>query len=171
MVVLIGITAVVLVLGSGFYIRQRNIDDAKTYIVRVNGEGITRLEYVKELAITKHFFVWAKQDVGKLPSLEKDVLDRMVEMKIISQYANKNKIVVSQKEIEDRFKVSLGKKSESEFLTTINEMYGMDKNDYLQNLSNDLLKEKVQGKLGEPLAVWLVKMKKTVSIKYSAVVD
>lgn len=167
---LLGAIAVVFFLLFYFFIYQKSVNkrqddktsfDRRIYIAIVAGEGIKRSDYEKELARTKHFFIWAKQDVSKLSSLEKDVLERMIEMKIVSQYARRNNIAVDQKEIETRYNALLGKKSETEHLATIKEMYGMEKRDYLQKLSEEILKEKVQKHLQKPLSPWLEEMKKT----------
>ncbi len=151
----------------GAFIYQRQ--DKVNYVVWVNGEGISKLDYAQELAHTKQFYIWAKQDVKQLPSLDKDVLQRMIETKIVDQYAKKNKISVSQKEIEENYQASLGKRSEIDFLKLISEMYGQNKQDYQQKLADDLLREKVQAKLGEPLANWLARMEKTAAINYNTI--
>lgn len=145
---------------AGIVIPIVTVIKSERTVAKVADEGILRSDYEKELARTKHFFIWAKQDISKLPSLEKDVLDRMIEMEIVSQYARKNALSVTPKEIEARFAAGLGKKSEAEYLATIHEMYGMGKEDYLQKLSEEILKEKVQQHLQKPLAPWLGEMKK-----------
>lgn len=145
---------------AGIAMYKMKVINPERYATQVAGEGIKRSDYEKELARTKQFFIWAKQDISKLPSLEGDVLERMIEMKIVSQYARKNALTVTPKEIEARFAAGLGKKSEAEYLATIHEMYGMEKEDYLQKLSEELLKEKVQQHLQKPLAPWLEEMKK-----------
>jgi len=148
----------------GIFIYKNKVINPRSYIAEVAGEGIKRSDYKKELIRTKHFFAWAKQDISKLPSLEKDILERMIETKIVTQYARKNNIIVDQKEIETRFTALLGKKSEPEYLATIKEMYGMKKSDYWQKLSEEILKEKVQKHLQKPLAPWLEEMKKAYTV-------
>jgi len=150
---------VISLLLGGIVIYKIKVINPRSYITKVAGEGIRRSDYEKELARTKHFFIWAKQDISKLPSLEGDVLERMIEMKIVSQYARKNNIIVDQKEIEDYYRALLGKKSETEHLATIKKMYGMEKSDYLQKLSEEILKEKIQHRLQRPLSPWLEEMK------------
>ena len=59
--------------------------------------------------------------------------------------------------------------SEIDFLKLISEMYGQNKQDYQQKLADDLLREKVQAKLGEPLANWLARMEKTAAINYNTI--
>lgn len=159
--ILLGVIILIFLLLSFVVIRLKPAFDKQMYITKVDGEGILRSDYEKELTRSKHFFTWAKQDVAKLTSLEGDILDRMIEMKIVSQYAWKNKITVSKKEIGDYFHALVGKKSETEQLAKIKEMYGMEKNDYLQKLSEELLREKVQKHLQKPLVPWLLEMKKT----------
>lgn len=151
---------VIALLSAGGVIYKNKAINPKKYIAKVAGEGILRSDYEKELARSKHFFIWAKQDVSQLTSLENDVLERMIEMKIISQYARKNNIAVDQKEIEARFTAQLGGKPETEYLAVIKEMYGMEKKDFLQKLSEDIMKEKVQENLQKPLFPWLEEMKK-----------
>lgn len=160
--ILLGVIILIFLLLSFVVIRLKPALDKQMYITKVVGEGILRSDYEKELARSKHFFTWAKQDVAKLSSLEGDVLDRMIEMKIVSQYARKNNITVSQKDIDESFRATLGKKSEAVYLAKIKEMYGMEKEDYLRKLTEDTLKEKVQAHVKIPLSAWLLEMKKSI---------
>lgn len=139
---------------------KNTVIDPMMYITKVRGEGIRRSEYEKEIARARHFFVWAKQEDAQLASLEKDVLGRLIDMKIITQYARKNKIKVDNKDVEKYYQALMGKKSEAEYLALMQEMYGGEKKDYMRKLSDEMLKENVQKHLQKPLAPWLAEMKK-----------
>lgn len=144
------------------------------YVAQVNGIGIPKTTYDKKVEERVQFFKWSRQNMSILPTLKKDTIDRLIDESIITQYAEKNKITVSDTEIENRYnKVVDGYNSrnkvkgggESAFLSKIKEMYGTDKNDYLATLKMDILKEKVQSAVKMSLAKWLEEERKKENIR------
>ena len=143
-----------LLTGAFFYFLKRsNSFDRTKYIAKVNGEGILKSDYEKELAKSRHFFLWAKQDLKNIPSLENDVLNKMIDLALINQYTKKKGIEISDEEVNNYFVQYLAGKNqtEEEYLQKIKEMYGSSKEDVLKTIANDLLKEKVQSAAGKPL--------------------
>ena len=148
--------------------------DKHKYIVQVNGVGIQKTAYDKELVQSMTFFKSQNQDVSKLPTLQKDTLDELVDESLINQYAAKNKITVLDTEVDARYlqvvagynrRNKIAETGDSQFLAKIKEMYLETKSDYLQTLREDILKEKVQVSVGMPLATWLKIQKQSAQIK------
>jgi hypothetical protein len=137
----------------------------KRYVALVGKEGIKREDFEKEISKKKHFFNWAKQEID-LSSLEKDVIDTMIDFELVNQYAKEKNITVGEGEVIKRFNqlVQGSGEPEEKLLSKISQMYGMKKTDYLEVLKKDILKEKVQESLGMPLGNWLEEQRKKVSI-------
>lgn len=130
----------------------------------VNGITVTKDELNKKLYFTKNFYEFSKQNLTNYPTLEKDALERLIEDKLVEDYAKKHNITVSEEEVLALYKQKLANKTESELLAQLKNMYGMEKSDYLLVLKNDILREKVQAAIKMPLATWLNEQKKTANI-------
>ena len=152
---------------------KKNVDKPKD-ITSVNNKGISKAEYEKKVEEAISFFKWQKQDISQISTLQKDALDRLVDESLISQYAEKNKISVSEGEVNSRYEQAVAgynRRSkiagggDSAFLSKIKEMYGNVKSDYLLTLKMDILKEKVQAAVKMPLAQWLKTQKESAEIK------
>lgn len=170
----IGIIVLTILVAIGVYffasLRQVNKTDA----ARVNNESITRVDFQEKLDGTKNFFEYKNQDVSKMPSLEKDVLQNLIDENLINQYGKNHNITVSDSEVLSRYdlvvknynqnnNITTGK--DAQFLAKIKELYGTDKNTYLEQTKNDILKEKVQVAIKMPLANWLTKQKNVSDIQ------
>lgn len=143
-------------------------------IASVNNTGISKSVYQKRLAQTESFYQWNKQDTSKISSLNGDVLDALIDEQIVRDYAEKKKITVKTSEVESRYKQVVAGYNQnngitgvgdSAFLLKIKEMYGTQKEDYVQQLAYDILRDKVQTAVKMPLAQWLESQKKTADIK------
>lgn len=146
----------------------------KTDAARVNNESITRADFQRKLDGTKNFFEYKKQDVSKLPSLPNNVLQNLIDENLINQYGKNHNIMVSDSEVLSRYNLvvknynqnnNITTGGDAQFLAKIKELYGTDKNTYLESIKNDILKEKVQVAVKMPLAQWLEKQKKTSTIQ------
>jgi len=145
----------------------------RTTAAVVNNKTIPVKAYQKKLAETKTFFSYNKQETENMTSLNKDTLEKMINEQIVQEYAEKNNITVSVDEIERRYlnvvdgynqhnQVTSG---DEQFLKKINELYGTNKSDYLIQLKNEILGEKVQIKVKMPLVKWLEEQKSRSDIK------
>lgn len=147
--------------------------DKSKYIATVNSQKISREDFVKNLDQKKKFYQWSKQNIASLTSLENDVLEKMIDEALVLQFAKKSKIEASQGEIGQKYNAALTsfgrqKKNsdEASFSAQIKEMYGLEKQDYLEQLKMDVLKEKVQSSAGKPLVEWLREQRKAAKIEY-----
>ena len=164
-------------IGVYFFTRSGQITkpvDTQTYISKVNNEYITRADFQEKLHETTKFFEATKQDISKIPSFNSDVLNNMIDEKLISEYAQSNNIKASDSEVLNRYDLvvrgynghnNITGGEDTQFLFKIKEMYGTDKNTYLEEVKNDILKEKVQIAVKMPLKDWLEFQKKTADIK------
>ncbi len=117
--------------------------------------SINKKELQTESSRLYNFYVYSKQTNINKVQIEKDSLNRLIEDKIVEIYAGRNHITVSEEEVAQRYKQILQTKTESALLSQLNQMYGMNKNDYLQVLKTDILREKVQKAVGIPLSKWI----------------
>jgi FKBP-type peptidyl-prolyl cis-trans isomerase (trigger factor) len=143
------------------------------YVGSVNDTKITRSDYKKNLNQTKSFYAYSKQDLSDLTSLDKDTLEKMINKILVQNYAENNGITVTDAEIQARYlrvissfnrNNNIADEGDKSFLSKIKEMYGADKNTYLEEIRIDLLKKKVQKKVKMPLVQWLEEQKKSASI-------
>lgn len=138
--------------------------DNKVYVATVNSEGVLPEDYEKSLDHLMKFYTWSKQNIQNTDAIKKDVLERLIEQKIMYEFAVKNNIKMDEKELLERYQSARGKKTEEQYLKLINDMYGMSKKDFLQNLSDEILKEKIQSFVKKPFLIWLQEMKKKTNI-------
>lgn len=176
--ILIILAIILILLGfyrlSGFVGVKNPAPDTKTYKSSVNGVAIKRQDFQKELDAAKRFFEYSNEDVSKMSSLEKDVTQKMIDQSLVNQYAKNHNITVSDTEILNRYNLivktynkrnNISESGDERFLAKIKELYGTDKNTYLEQVKNDILKEKVQVAVKIPLANWLTKQKNVSDIQ------
>lgn len=144
------LTAIITVL----FFFQKGIPKEEKYVASVEGEGITYNELNKFTLQYKNFLAWTNATPSA--SLEKDILNNLIDQKLIDQYARKNNIYVSDEELNTRYSAavaSLG--TENQYLTKIKEIYGIDKTDLLEKIKNEMIREKVQKSMNVSLEDWL----------------
>lgn len=136
-------------------------------VATVNGEAIQEVEVDSELQRMKQFYSSQSQNIEEYSTLEKDTIEKLIERKLLTQYAQSQNISVSDDEIEKRYQAVLTIKSEPELLNELQNMYGIGKEEYLDVLYLDILKEKVQEKVGKSYATWIAeeRAKADVSIE------
>ena len=143
-------------------------------VASVNNSSISKSTYQKRVAETESFYKFGKQNMDNISSLKGDVLSNLIDEQIVRDFAAKNKITVKTSEVEGRYKQvvagynknnNITSGGDSAFLAKIKEMYGTKKEDYVQQLAYDILRDKVQRAVKMPLAKWLEAQKKTADIK------
>ena len=143
------------------------------YVAIVNGHLIQRSSYQNKLTQTNNFYGFSKQDSSLTAPVKNDTVDGLVDEQLVEKYAKDHKITVTDEAVLSQYRVVVKaynirnniKEDDSQFLAKIKEMYGQSKNDYLEVVRMDILKEKVQGAVKMPLAQWLEKQKKTGTIQ------
>jgi len=162
-----------LAIGAVFIVLMVYGIDRLRYVGSVDDTKISRADYKKNLNQVKAFYSYSKQDLSNLISLDKDTLEKMINKILVQNYAENNGITVTDAEIQARYlRVISGfnrnnnivDEGDEAFLSKIKEMYGEDKNTYLEEIRIDLLKKKVQKEVKMPLVQWLEEQKKSASI-------
>lgn len=155
--------------------------DFKDFVAVVNDHGIKKEIFDKKLEETTYFFTHKNQDISSMSSLSSDVLAKLIDEILISQYAEEEGISITEREITNRYQqivegYNTREKSKDDtddaaFLIQIKKMYGMNKSDYLEMVKKDILREKVQEKVKKPITDWLVDQRKNSNIKILNVLD
>lgn len=154
---------VVLVIIVIVLVVTKNPEIESEAVVSVNGETVSQSDVDQELTRLKQFYASQNQKIQQSETLEADTIEKLIEKKLLTQYANDQNITVSDDEIEKRYRDVLKLKSEKELLDELENMYGIGKEEYFEVLYLDILREKVQEKADKPYAEW-VKEKKQKSI-------
>jgi hypothetical protein len=158
-----------------FLINLKAINVENNLIAKVNDIGISKIVFEKQVKESLNFLEWQKQDVNNLKLIRKDILNKLINESIINQYAVKNKIRVSENEINVRYQLvvegynkrnKLLEKGDIAFLAKLKEMYDIKKSDYLLALREDILREKIQIGIKKSFAQWVIEQRKSANIKY-----
>lgn len=136
----------------------------QNYAVQVNGVGITKSTVNTAIAQQLEFYKSQNQQAPNISTIQESVTNALIDNALVNQYAAKHNITVSNAEVNNRYEEAVGVfnshnnikgASDSAFLARINQMYGIDKSEYLASLKMGILKDKVQASVGEPLTKWL----------------
>jgi hypothetical protein len=146
-------------------------------VAAVKNDNIIKSKLSEELELTKKLYEEKNQDLEKYPSLEKTVLEELINKSIVTQYAEKNNMSVTEEELNNRYKYLVSKwaiktglrnkdhdlspdKLEAAFLSYIRGELSINKKEYLGRLRFDLLQVKVAESVDKPLSLWLSEEKK-----------
>ena len=111
----------------------------------VDGKVIWVKDFYKQEHYVKHFLDQTKQKGPDEATLRRQLLDRMVELQIVQTQASKNHIFASKKEIDDAYKKVVDESGgEAEVEKVLEELYGMNKKDFLQLVKEQVIKDKVR---------------------------
>ena len=160
-VIFIVVISALFVMFTNLSKNQSNQTAAPTVITIKNSELDAQVKRMET------FYKFSNQDLKNYPTLQKDQLEILIENKIIENYASLHNITVSDSEVSGLYKQKIAKNGEEALLNQLNQMYGMGKQDYLEVLRMDLLKEKVQTAVKMPLADWLKIQKENIKIVMS----
>ncbi len=130
--------------------------DPKLHIAKVNNECILRSDYQKNLERANRIMRTSESSPSADLNNPDYVLSELVQQELIGKYAKENNISVSQGEINTRYESaykSVG--TEEQYLEKLKNLQGITKENVLELIREDILKEKVQKSLKTPLEVWL----------------
>jgi len=139
------------------------------YVAIVNGHLIQRSSYQNKLTQTNSFYSFSKQDSSLTAPVKNDTVDGLVDEQLVEKYAKDHKITVSETEVMSYYQAivskfnqrnGLGNGDDKKYSSRIKELYDLDKTEYMQSIREDILRQKVQGKIGIPLLDWLNQQKK-----------
>jgi foldase protein PrsA len=130
-------------------------------VERVNGAWVTYSNYLFEVDSIKHYYQSQTSSDGKpavdfnsadgktrLKQLQAQVLDQLKQEAVVKQIAKKNKVTVSEKEINDQVdQITKSAGGEDKVKEVLAKYYGWDKNDLKKKIRFQLLKQKTSDKL------------------------
>lgn len=139
------------------------------FFLKVNGVEIKREDYQTLFAQQQNFHKWNGEnilDASISAQIKKESLDSLIERSIMEQYAQKEGINVSDDELLDHYnKASSSFGTENLYLAKIAQIYGIDKSQLLYKMRGDILKQKIETKVGLPIESWLKNQKQKTKIE------
>lgn len=124
---------------------------AKIYPFPVAWAGATPIwanQYYQQLGYVEKFAQASQQQLPTTNVLRTQLIDQLVQTKIIEKQAAKNKITVSKDEVNSAYqKLADQNGGDSEIQKTLKEMYGMNVSEFKKLIKDQLLIEKIQSNL------------------------
>lgn len=133
---------------------NQSANNVKTKSITIKASDIN-----SEIDRSIYFYKFSNQNLKNYPSLGADAKNTVEERAIIESYAALNNIKVTQDEINKRYAQKTQVSGEQKLLEQLAKMYSMDKNNYLDVLKQDILREKIQLAVDKPLSAWLKEQK------------
>lgn len=135
------------------------------YVARVDGVGIPTAAFDEQITQQQAFYKQANQTTTD-SELKQTTLNTLIDNQLLENYATQNAIKISQEQVNDYYNQRVSAyKSEQELLDTLNKLYGTNKEQYLQTIRYDLLRDAVQASVKQPLTEWLTTQRQTADIK------
>jgi len=120
----------------------------------INGNVVWTKNYYQQLAYIRQFSTKTKQPVPDPATLRKQIIDQLIETKILEIQAQKYNIKVTNKDVDDAYqKIVSQSGGASEVKKVLTELYGMSENDFKQLVSQQVLKEKIQSEVIQQVKV------------------
>lgn len=151
----LGLGGLLIIGGTSLYFINSN--SCRDCILNENGIKITNSELNSAVKSRETFYRFNKQEINS-ESIKNDALKQLKDEKKIEKYASENSIKATEQEIDALYKERVKQNGDEDaLLKKVNDLYGFTKKQYLEVLKKDVLREKVQEKIGMPLADWLNK--------------
>jgi FKBP-type peptidyl-prolyl cis-trans isomerase (trigger factor) len=104
----------------------------------------------------KNTFYHSQHNAVDQQTLRSDTTWQLAGDSLVYTYAKEHNITVTQNEIDSAYHQRVSASgSEQHLLNQLNQLYGTTRQQYRDTISLDILKDKVQSKLGKPLTSWL----------------
>jgi len=111
----------------------------------VNGSVIWSKSYYQQLAYIRQFSAKTKQPIPDQATLRRQILDQLIENKILEIQAQKYNVKVTNKDVDDAYqKIVSQSGGSSEVKKVLTELYGMSEKDFKELVRQQVLKEKIQ---------------------------
>lgn len=111
----------------------------------VNGNVIWAKSYYQQLSYIRQFSAKTKQPIPDPATLRKQIIDQLVETKILEIQAQKYNVKVTSKDVDDAYqKIVSQSGGASEVKKVLTELYGMTESDFKGLVRQQVLKEKIQ---------------------------
>lgn len=117
-------------------------------IAVVSYDIITYNQYLAEKDYIHHFYNSTQQEGVDLAEIDKQILDQLVENKLIAFEARANKIKVSNSDVDAAYKeIADQNGGESSVNKVLNELYGIDVKKFKSLVKTQILRDKVSDQL------------------------
>lgn len=114
----------------------------------VGGNIIWAKDYYKQLGFIRQFSEKTKQASPDAATLRKQILDQLIENKILAWEASKNGINISSGDINDAYqKIVSDSGGQANVQKVLKELYGMTEKDFKELVRQQVTKEKIQDEL------------------------
>ena len=161
LVLVITIIAVAILLLLLNWNKTKNLDNTYPAIT------IKRDDIEKEINSTTHYYSFQHQNFKDYPTLESDAKTRVIDNAIIRNFSDTHNIKATSNEVNERYAQKIQSDGEQKLLQRIYDMYKISKEDYLEILTMDILREKVQQSVGKSLPTWLEEQKNNLKVNIS----
>lgn len=153
------VVALGLLVYAGFHYLERGRS-----VARVDGTYIYQSEYEDKLTQRLDFLEGRGQESAD-EAIERDVIGNMIDATLIENYADRNGIIVEESDIDRQVQSSIESLGEEEFRKRLDDLYAEDADErYRQVVRADLIREKVEQDLEQPLSEWLSEQREQASI-------
>ncbi len=111
----------------------------------ISGNIVWVKDYYLQLSYIKQFSEKTKQDLPDSESLKKQIIDQLLENRLLSFQAVKNGVRVSSKDIDDAYQKIVDESGgEANVQKVLIELYGMSEKEFKDLLKQQVIKEKFQ---------------------------
>lgn len=113
--------------------------------VTVNGGFVWAKEYYQQLNYIRQFSEKTKQPIPDEAALREQIINQLVENKILQMQAVKYHVRVTTKDVNDAYnKIVEQSGGQAEVKKVLNELYGMNESDFKSLIRQQVLREKIQ---------------------------
>jgi parvulin-like peptidyl-prolyl isomerase len=114
----------------------------------VNSSVVWAKDYYQQLSYIRQFSSKTKQAVPEAGALRTQIIEQLIENKILEVQATKNHISVTNKDINDAYQKIVDQSGgATEVKKVLTDLYGMNEKEFKQLIRQQVLKEKIQNEL------------------------
>lgn len=136
------------------------------YVVKVGGHRITEADITDTYNQLSHFYEQSDQIIDQ-DLIRSEATNRAIDRYIVSNFAQENKIIVSDEQINNYFQQRVAAAdSEEALLEQVYDLYGINKDQYLDVLTFDLLRDSLSEIIQQPYTDWLETQRQILGVEY-----
>ncbi len=114
----------------------------------INGGVVWAKDFYQQLAYIRQFSDKTKQPLPDPATLRKQIIEQLIENKILEVQAAKYGVRVSSKDVDDAYQKIVSQSGGSaEVKKVLNELYGMTEKEFKELVRQQVLKEKIQNEV------------------------
>lgn len=153
--IVLAIVVAIVAVGGNFVYRKPDSNAAKRFAHFVpypaalaGGNIVWVSEIFTQEHFTKTYGAKTNQVIPEASQIRSEVLDHLIEVRLVSQEAARNKISVSPKEVDDQFETIASQNGgQEQILQTLNDLYGMNERSFKKLIAEQLLIDKLKSEV------------------------